>query len=291
MNLKDRLKTTVKLKKIKAEKNLIANSIDESVHSAGILKNQNVEDVLSQILTCDSNVILASSVDCENSEVAQYVKSLLPSSFSVETIYDVASNIKFVKSSKIVFPNPNIKEFVKILELIQYGYKNFIFAISICQFENIIEILKALVLLNFGNLSEKNFNTLMSTASPYIVYFKKNADDMLYVSNIAQVVLDKNSLTVFDVYSFSNSVSVVKEKNVEIKANEVLHEVDDVLIEDKIGEIEQIVPIEDEVIEPQNAEIIIDEQVVLGVDSDSETVSKNKYKMLKEKLKRKKLQS
>ena len=104
MNLKDRLKTTVKLKKIKAEKNLIANSVDESVHSAGVLKNQNVEDILSQVLTCDSNVILASSVDCENSEVAQYVKSLFPSSFSVETIYDVASNIKFVKSSKIVFP-------------------------------------------------------------------------------------------------------------------------------------------------------------------------------------------
>ena len=289
MNLKDRLKTTVKLKKIKAEKNLMTNNVDESFNSDSILKNQDVENVLSQILTCDGNVILASSVDCENTTVAQYVKSLLPSSISAETIYDVNSNIKFVKSSKIVFPNPNIKEFVKILELIQYGYKNFIFAINICQFENIIEILKALVLLNFSNLSEKNFNTLIATASPYIVYFKKNVDGMLYVSNIVQVVLDKNSLNILEI--FSNSSTKIKNKNPEPKNNDVKDDVDEILLEEKVDDVADILTLDGEIIESQDEEIIIEENVLPTEKSDVEMVPKNKYKMLKEKLKRKKLQS
>lgn len=289
MNLKDRLKTTVKLKKIKAEKNLMTNNVDESFNSDSILKNQDVENVLSQILTCDGNVILASSVDCENTTVAQYVKSLLPSSISAETIYDVNSNIKFVKSSKIVSPNPNIKEFVRILELIQYGYKNFIFAINICQFENIIEILKALVLLNFSNLSEKNFNTLIATASPFIVYFKKNVDGMLYVSNIVQVVLDKNSLNILEI--FSNSSTEIKNKNPEPKNNDVKDDVDEILLEEKVDDVADILTLDGEIIESQDEEIIIEENVLPTEKSDVEMVSKNKYKMLKEKLKRKKLQS
>lgn len=281
MNLKDRLKHSVKIQKPKVETSKLVQYKDESFVSDIFVKDENAEKILAEILSTNNNVIFASSVECENVIISQYLKTHLPVGESVETIFDVNSNIKFVNSSKIIFSNPNIKEFVKVLEFILYGYKNFIFGINVCQYENIIETIKTLILVNNPNLSEKTFNTLVGTSHPIIVYFKKNTDGLFYVSNIGKIIGDNDSLELEEVYSFVQQPeqeivqeTLVEEKTVAIDLDEVNAE-DVIIVDESIKE----------------DDIVVTEEIKYDLkEEESEPVTKNKYKLLKEKIKRKKQQ-
>ena len=152
-------------------------------------------------------------------------------------------------------PNPSIKDITKILELILYDYRNFIFCLNLKTFDNILESLRAILALNNPNLSSNNIEHLIGVASPILVYFDRNEDGLFEVTDIAKV-LYRNNTTFLDVL-YSN-------KNSDVERVEKIAETQEIEVENQV----QLEDIES----PENTQEIIDEVEIMDVVETEEIV-------------------
>ncbi len=236
------------------------------------LPNSDVNIIIEDAICNNKNIIVASSIDCDNTICAQYIKMFIKDTDNVELLYDINKDIQFIKANRIIVPDIDILGFVKILEFILYGYKSFIYTIDIKTYENILESIKTLIMLYYKNLTDCAVENLLGLSNSIIVYINKNADGLFYVSNIGTIEYKDKNLSLVCLYpksvnnnteeECSNFTEVISDLSNNIK-NETLYN-------DELNDLKEPVEIE-------NKEL-----------DNTKEVKINKYKLLKEKLKSKK---
>ena len=183
MNLKDRLESIKNANIISIKKNIDEQDID--IKNFFVNFNE-VSDILKSIIEEKRNVVFVSDNSIDKSIVVSGVKSIF-SDFDIEIFNSIDDNIVDSFSKIKLFPNPLINDVVKIFEYIIYGYNSFIFSLEMTYDENFIDKLKAVIAVNFKNLTEENINTLIGCSDLYILPINRNEDGLFIVSEVIKL--------------------------------------------------------------------------------------------------------
>ena len=277
MNIKDRLKSTknseenIVLKKENPKKTSIADIFADGKYVQTLVRNY-IKDY--------KNIIFLNNSSFDSSFICEYFKS-----FTIKGEKVKITNSVSLKEVQInIIPEPTVKDIVKIFENIILSDKSYIFGLKIKTYDNILSKLRALISVNYPNMSQDSIDVLINSSECVIVYFSKNDDGLYIISKIeemhnieGEIVLEK----IFDTDSafvLSSDESVSQEDNSAENIETVQNSETPLSQEENI--IGEKVEIENELKE---------EKQVITVDN-KRTIKVNKYKLLRDKIKRKKEQ-
>ena len=254
MNFKERLNINNKL--IENDNKI---EFKQEVDISDIFMPDNiVSEVIKKAVSENKNIIVASSIDCDNTICTQYIKTFIKDTDKIEVLYDINSGIQFIKANRIIVPDIDILGFVKILEFILYGYNSFIFTINVKSYENILESIKTLISLYYSNLSESAAENLIGASNSIIVYINKNDDGLFYISNIGLIEYKNNKIKLIELFPMSENFQEENEEKT-VRAKTIAELSDETDIKQKSNEKSENI----------------------------KRVKINKYKLLKEKIKSK----
>lgn len=296
MNLKDRLENirTTNVLSIKGNEEVSSSFDVEQV----FLDSNEVKSVLIQAIDESKNILFVSHPTMESSLVIKYFKQLFNSKEADVVLPKNLFDEVLVYENRInLIPSPSISEIIHILEKIMYGYKSFVFGITLGNSDYTLEKIKTAISLNNQNLSEENVDILLGTSDLILVNFDKNTDGLYYVSKIDKVIFENYKLGTLAL--FDSKPNVVTKKIEEHPVEEVVVQ-NDVVEEQIVEKQEEVVSSSQSIIDEveiekeeenleENLEETVDVSLTVNEDIKEETTKKrNKYTALKEKVKRKK---
>ena len=291
-------------------------------------RNSEVERILRNTFIKDKNVIIASKKDSNKDIIYSYIKKFIGKAQSVEIVENIEDDISFTNASKIIIPEPSIYEIVKILEFILCDYKSFIFSLNIKSYESIIESIKTLILLNFPNLSNQNVQHLIGSTQAIVIYVSIDQKGSYYITNIGEIEYKDGKIFLNNLYDKQKNEKALledygdlaeieekeevqnqnvldnqtEEDNTKADLEEQTEEAKEETIENEEQSTtkaveEQIIEEEKEEIEEKSSEETTTEQQETIENKEKEEASEiieveevktNKYKQLREKLRKRK---
>lgn len=273
MNLKERIEIINQLKQSTSEPSF---EIKKEADVADIfVKNTTIQQLLKNSVNRDRNIILLSSGDCDKTIIANYIRSFIDDTVSVDVLSNVSDNLPFATAQKLIVPEPTIKEITKIFELILCDYRTFVFCMNLKTFDNVLESFRALLSLNSPNLNASNIEHLIGVSSAVLVYVNRNEDGLYEITDIGKIVYKNNTAFLDLLYS-----------NTRVESDETIIPVPIIETNKTIVEVEQVeIPVEVEQEQP-----LIEEKEMSSLEESNVEVSTktNKYKLLKEKIRNKK---
>lgn len=316
MNLKERIEILDKIKNVSsADRIEIKNNFD----AADIfIKNTVAEQVIVHSLSKDKNIILICPSLLDKMIVSDYIRSFVNDNISVEILNNLSENLPFTNAEKIIVPEPSIQEVIKIFELILYDFKSFIFAINLKTFDNVLESLRTMLALNCKNLTSDNIEHLIGISSAVLVYVDRTEDGLYNITDIGKIIYKNNTAFLDILYSGEKEVIEPQYSNEtycpiqdDLTDQTVDNQIDDIDAEDltenldisdtnedakdveNIDTVEQIEKVLDsenieETEDISTSDITVDGDIALDDDTQelTENVKINKYKLLKEKIRK-----
>lgn len=258
MNIKDRLNS------------LISNEtqdymIELKSESEIFVKDKEIENIIKSSISANDNIILFCGSDTDKYITCNYISTFANNS-SVEILNDINEELKYAVSKRIIVPEFSSNSVKKVLECMMEGCKSFVIALNIKSFENIFETFKMLIMLECPNMNKSDIEHIMGVASVLMLKVKRNEDGLFQIFDAEKIYYENNELIHEKLIN----------KSVEI-SNDAEADIDD--------EIENIQAAE----EVYN--ILDDEREEISAPSDDTSMEEkpiNKYKLLKEKIKKKK---
>lgn len=321
MNFKERFNLNIQ-NNIKYENNEIDVKA-EAFSFDMFCRNNEVEKILRNTFIKDKNVIIASKKNSNKDIIYSYIKKFIGKAQSVEVVENIEDDISFTNASKIIVPEPNIYELVKILEFILCDYKSFIFSLNIKSYENIIESLKTLILLNFPNLSNSNALHLIGSTQAIVIYVKIDEKGNYFITNIGEIEYKEGKILLNNLYDKQKKekalledygdLAEIEEKEEEIKDQNELVKTTKEISEEKteaehFSTEEESKPTTEDVEDIETTTIEIKEENTEKIEVEKNTIEEgtkeaipsqieeiveevktNKYKQLREKIKKRKL--
>jgi hypothetical protein len=207
-----------------------------------------------------------------------------------------------------IIPKISILDLVKILELVIYGYNSFILGLDINSPDKVIEKIKAIIAINYRNLSDSNITTLLTVTDVVFVFVEKNEDGLFYISKIQEVEQKYENISLNTIYEIKNlevveNNEIIEQVEQNVNLNPPPKENIEVEISDEISNDEQDISIkeeshiQDETLQQKDGEQqeevqVQEEDLKEDENSNQEEHHKiNKYKLLKEKVKAKHLEN
>ena len=289
MNLKDRLEN-IKSVNVFSLKNAEETSLNFDVEQV-FLDSDDVKSILIQAVNEGKNILFLSTPTMEPSLVSKYFKKLFYAEQKDIVLYKNIFDEPQYSENKINFIlNPNMSEVVHILEKIMYGCGSCVFGITLKTLDYVLDKIKTAIALNYSNLTEENIEILLGTTDLLLVNFDKNSDGLYFVSKIDKVTFENyktGMLTLFDSHPVvAKSKSKKTSKSVQSEKSEVtLEENNEKEVraesETQISKTEQV--------QEQISEIVPEIKLDEENKRTKKYSKKNKYTMLKEKLRRKKV--
>lgn len=248
MNLKERL---VILKETDTSKeSILYNEIDNVLNMFDDM--QFVKDIVKTLIKAKKNIIFICNKSCDKFLISKYFEYLAD-----ENVNILIGSLPHSYASQdmiTILPDSEIIDVVKIFECIISGSNPFICGLNFETCENILEKTKALINLNFKNLTETSINTLIGYSDLYFICFEQQSNAKLSIINIKKINYNNSVLSEEEIFSLKNiSYSENSQKDI----------------------------IETDYIEDKNS-VNKDEK-----DESLSSVKVNKYKLLKEKVRSK----
>lgn len=271
MNIKERL---LSLK----ERSTISIKEDYSV-SQFFQKNEEFENLFVKAFNNNKNFILLCDKDCDKELICNYFKKFVNNRESIEVIQNSTDDLQFSLATKIIAIEPKIKDIINLLKLTINDFKTFIFAMNLKKYETVINSLSTLIAIELPNLKDENINHLIGSSEAIVVYISMNEDGFYYIKNIGEIHYSNNYVSLDNIYSIN--IETKKEITIEQQEEETI-KIEEVQVQEEIQAIE----------EPEEKEINpLDENIENGklkIELDFSQNKKNKYKLLKEKVKKNK---
>lgn len=277
MNLKDRLdnikqanKISIKDEPLLQEYNNISDLFADSLQ---------IKDFIINMLSSKKNLIFVHDNNIDKEIIIHYFYSILQKMDAV-IIDNIENHINNMNNKIKILSMYSVFDMVKVFEYILYGYNSFIFGLQLASSENIVDKLKAVIALNYPNMTEKNINTLVDYSDVVYICFSKKNNGLIFISEayeqiyqngdilLESVLNNEDNQNESDINSM-NAVIDISDSSIEINEN-----TDDNINSDIDENIEDT-----DIVEETNTENSISkEQIEHKV---------NKYKLLKEKFKNK----
>ena len=137
MNLKDRLesirKTDVVSIKEDYEHKFLFDIEDVFADS------QELKTIITETISLGKNILFVSEPSIDKNLVSKYFSYLLLHRLDDVIVSEYITDEILSSESRInIIPKPSVKEIVKILEYIMYGYKTFVFGMNFATLDNVL---------------------------------------------------------------------------------------------------------------------------------------------------------
>lgn len=313
MNFKERIS---KINKVKTQAPQQMKAKSEIDVSDIFVKNTTVEHILRNAVLKSKNIVLMCQSNCDKTLISNYMRKFMGASASVAVLSDFSTGLPSASASTLIVPEPSIRDIVKIFELILCDYKSFIFTMNLKSFCNVLESLRTIVSLNKPQLAASNVEHLIGMSEALLVYVSRNEDGLFAVSDIGKIVYKNNKMFLDVLYGSSveplkiqESAPVVAPVQVRVSApvsepaaEPVLLQMSETTPEPTPESTPEPVPApvikkekKDELVVEQSIEVLeqtSDENsdgVIVKEEAFERKPKVNKYKLLKDKIKSKKL--
>ena len=249
---------------VKTGKKSVKPDIIELKNESDIfVKNKKVEEIIKNSLADDSNIIVVCSRDVDKFIACNYVREFVKEQ-SVEIINNFEEDLKYSTAQRVIIPNPSLSEIIKIFKYIIEGCKTFVFGLNLKTNIKVLESIKVLILTECPNLNEANVEHIFAMSSSLIINVDRNEDGLFEITG-AEKIYYENSELIFETLD-------IKEKE-----EQIFDESDsNITTDNEIDNIELA-----DGIEHYN---ILDDDIKT---SNSVKKTENKYKLLKEKIRKK----
>lgn len=278
MNLKERIGVIDRIKNVSSLSDIeIKRDFDEADI---FVKNSTAEQIIKNAVNKEKNIIILCPSYVDKTIAANYIRNFLDVSIPVEILRNISDNLPFVSAEKVIVPEPSVAEIIKIFELILCDYKTFIFAMNLKTFENALESLRTLIALNSPNLSSNNVEHLIGITSAVLIYVDRTDDGLFNVIDIGKIVYKNNTAFLDILYSSNNIAKDEFDKTPAVVEKQIREK--PIIEKPAVHEVSQTV---NEKLEKSKE--LPSEKVEKAVEKDLHKV--NKYKLLKEKIRSKKV--
>ena len=102
---------------------------------------------------------------------------------------------------RVIIPNAGIVGFVNLFELVLTGYNGFVLGLNLQDYDDIIEILQTLIMINYPNLSLNQINRIIYSVNPVVIYFKKDDDGLFVIRSVDKINKKNGKLYLENKYS------------------------------------------------------------------------------------------
>jgi len=297
MDIKNRLKKT---KNSKVEQNINNENKENSVLIKNKFDNEIVVNIITSQLESGNNIIFVTENSMDNNYTAEYFENCIKDT-PVMTVYDKnITDINIGNSIINIIPLVSPKSMVNILEQILLGTGTFIMGIHLNSYDNILEKLKLLITLN-SNLQDTGVNLLLFNSNAIIVNIQLNENGALYVKTIDRIKGSCKKVCLNNLYSYMDKPpeidntesedtadeNIVVDENITVPKEVIIPKEN--MTDDKLQvteEISNIISDKEEVTFNNNNKNA--EELPKNAADGETRIKINKYKLLKEKIKRKK---
>ena len=217
-------------------------------------------------LLSDSNLILVCSKDVDKFIACNYIREFVKNQ-SVEIINNLEDDLKYSMAQRVIVPEPSLSDVIKIFKYIIEGSRTFVFGINLKTDIKVLESIKILILTECPNLSEKNVEHIIAVSSSLILNVVRNEDGLFEITRADKVFYENNELVFEELNIIKRRDEISDNTNINITNND---EIDNIQLSEEI-ETYNILD-EDKDIEPAG---VIKKPL-------------NKYKILREKIRKKK---
>lgn len=261
MNIKDRLNSL-------KNQNSSSLKIKEEVGVSQFFKrDEEAEKIIVKGFNSNKNFILLCDKKCNKQIICSYINRFITNTETTEILQNITEDLKYTIAKRVIATEPNIKDIINILKLSINDFKSFVFTMNAREYENVINSLCTLLLIELPNLKSENIEYLIGVSEAMVLFFSTDKDGIYYIKNIGEITYKKNNLTLSNIFPEKKS----ENENTTLPNNK---------------EFEQT--------EESSKEEIGNKQEEKTQTIDSKTIENkeeklNKYKLLKEKAKRKKL--
>lgn len=297
MNFKERISKINKVKPQSARPVEMKAEIDVADI---FVKNTTVEHILKNAILKSKNIVLLCQSNCDKTLISNYMRKFIGASVSVEVLNDFSTGLPHASASTLIVPEASIRDIVKIFELVLCDYKSFIFAMNLKSFCNVLESLRTIVSLNKPQLTSSNVEHLIGMSESLLVYVSRNEDGLFTVSDIGKIVYKNNKMFLDVLYGSSVEplkvqepapVTVVAPAQVSAPVPnsepEQVSESEPMPADKKEKKEDLVVEQSIEVLEQTSDEN--SDEIIIKEEAFESKPKVNKYKLLKDKIKSKKL--
>lgn len=303
MNFKERIS---KINKVKTQAPQQTKTKSEIDVSDIFVKNTTVEHILKNAVLKSKNIVLMCQSNCDKTLISNYMRKFMGASASVEVLSDFSTGLPSASASTLIVPEPSIRDIVKIFELILCDYKSFIFTVNLKSFCNVLESLRTIVSLNKPQLASSSIEHLIGMSESLLVYVLRNEDGLFAVSDIGKIVYKNNKMFLDILYGSSveppkmqEPARVVAPVQIQVSAP-VSEPASEPILLQMSEQTPEPAPVtkkeeKDELVVEQSIEVLEQtsdensDEIIVKEEAFERKPKVNKYKLLKDKIKSKKL--
>lgn len=208
--------------------------------------------LIQKLITDKKNIIFLCPSTVDKMAIATHYKTLFSDADNVEILKNLPQNLSSIAAENVIIAEPSGSECIKLLEIILCDIKKISFCMNLKSFNFVLESFRTILALNNNNLTQNNIEHLIGISEPILIYVNMTDDGLLKISNIGEVVYKNNIATLNIIYGLENNTYENEPITIELKEN-------------------------------------IDNSITLSNEINKPETKINKYKLLKQKIKNKKL--
>lgn len=292
MNLKERIAIINQLKSTSSVKDIEIKK-DVDVYEI-FVKNNTVQQLIENSVSRGKNIVFLAPSYCDKTILANYIRNFYDDNASIDLMSNLSENLPYATSQRIIVSDVSVEEMVKIFELILCDYKTFSFCMSLKTFDNVLESFRTLIALSNRNLTASNIEHMLGVSSAVLVYVDRNEDGLYEITNVGKIVYKNNKAFLDVLYSQDkqqenneNLISVQQSATESIVVKTAETDVVDEAQIPIVTETEEETLLHEDVVEEKFEDVVPEE--VQENEVVEEQPKKNKYKLLKEKIKSKRM--
>ena len=289
MNIKERLNTDNR-----KTSRTVKNKSDKFVNEI-FLSNKEADAIIMDLMNSSANILFISSLNCENLIISSYLKNYVQKKKSLIIIDDISKKVELSENKKIIIQDFCIMSLVKMLEFSLLGCTGVVTGIDLKSYDNVIEKIQSLILINYPNLTIKQVDNLIYLSNLTLINIEKDNDGLFVIKSIDEIVKTNDRLLLKNKYP--NPIIVESKEKQEENNKEIISQSAEQITAPSVNsDFLQTETISSADINVSPDKVLTKEEPVINSTTANEIKkeeiqflsSKNKYKLLKEKIKNKK---
>ncbi len=221
MNLKERLG-------VEQERRLENKNVQIGLGSESdvFIADKTAENIIKKIVNDGKNIILQCAGSAEREITCNYLRKYMTYE-KADIFRELSEDINYSKADRIIITEPKDKDIAVLFERMMTDYKSYVFPVNLRSYVNITESLKALIMMNKSNITERVAAHIVGVSDLAVIEITRNEDGLFEISKIEETQYDGNKLSAKVLYEKYEEIAQQTEQTDEIKYEKTLQKDED----------------------------------------------------------------
>ena len=190
------------------------------------IADKTAENIIKKVIQDGKNIIIQCTGSAEREIICNYIRRYMTYE-KADIFMELSEDINYSKSESIIVTEPKDKDIVVLFERMMTDYKSYIFPVNLRSYVNITESLKALIMMNKSNITERVAEHIIGVSNIVIIEITRNEDGLFEISKIEETQYDGNKLSLKVLYEKYEEITQQIKLTKEIKNDKTEQKSDD----------------------------------------------------------------